>query len=188
MEKKPFFPEKEHMMLIVVDIQDNLLKAFKNDIAEKVVTKSSILIQYFKQNKLPIMVFEQYPKGIGPTNEKIKEALGEHYKPITKTCFSGFCADGFKEEMDKINKKDIVLIGIESHICVLQTCYDLIQNNKNVYVPADAVGSRTKVDWQMGLKNMELMGASIMSTEILIFKWLTRAGTDEFKAMLPYLK
>lgn len=188
MALKPFFPEKENTVLVVVDIQDNLLKAFKSDIAEKVVAKSSLLIRYFTMKKYPIIVFEQYPKGIGPTNLTIKDALGEYYKPIIKNCFSGVCADGFKEAIDTVNKKDVVLIGIESHICVLQTCYDLIMAGKNVYIPADAVGSRTKLDWQMGIKNMEMMGASLTSTEILIFKWLERAGTDEFKAMLPYLK
>lgn len=185
---KSFYPEKENMVLIVVDIQDNLLKAFKSEVAERVVSKSSTLITYFKQKSYPIIVFEQYPKGIGPTNEKIKEALGDSYKPITKNCFSGVCADGFEEALNKTGKNEVVLIGIESHICVLQTCFDLISKNKRVYVPADAVGSRTELDWQMGLKNMEQMGATISSTEILIFKWLQRAGTEEFKAMLPYLK
>ncbi len=188
MSVKPFFPEKEKMVLVVVDIQDNLLKAFKSDIAEKVVNKSSILIHYFRQKNYPIIVFEQYPKGIGPTNQRIKDALGEAYKPITKNCFSGACADGFSEVMHNVNKRDVFLIGIESHICVLQTCYDLVLNGKNVYIPADAVGSRTKLDWQMGLKNMENMGACLLTTEILVFKWLERAGTEEFKAMLPYLK
>ncbi|GAB4437437.1 MAG: isochorismatase family protein [bacterium] len=188
MSVKPFFPEKDNTVLIVVDIQDNLLKAFKSDVAERVVSKSAILITYFKQKGYPIIVFEQYPKGIGPTNERIKEALGDQYKPITKNCFSGVCADGFDDALVKAGKDNVVLIGIESHICVLQTCFDLVSKNKNVYVPADAVGSRTELDWQMGLKNMELMGASISSTEILIFKWLEKAGTEEFKAMLPYLK
>jgi len=188
MSLKPFFPEKDNTVLVVVDIQDNLLKAFKSEIAEKVVAKSSLLIRYFALKKFPIIVFEQYPKGIGPTNSAIKEALGDYYKPITKNCFSGVCADGFKEALDTVNKRDVVLIGIESHICVLQTCYDLISAGKNVFVPTDAVGSRTKLDWQMGIKNMELMGASLSSVEILVFKWLERAGTEEFKSMLPYLK
>lgn len=183
-----FFPEKENMVLVVVDIQDKLLNTFKSEMAERVVSKSSLLITYFRQKGYPIIVFEQYPKGIGPTNEKIKEALGDAYKPITKTCFSGVCADGFDDAFKAHEKKDVVLIGIECHICVLQTCYDLISKGKRVYVPADAVGSRTELDWQMGLKNMELMGARICSTEMLIFRWLRQAGTEEFKMMLPYLK
>lgn len=188
MSLKPLFPEKDNMLLIVVDIQDNLLKTFDKDIADTIVNKSSILIRYFNKKCYPIIVFEQYPKGIGPTNEKVKDALGESYKPLTKNCFSGVCADGFKEALSKIDKRDIVLIGIESHICVLQTCYDLILMGKNVYLPVDAVGSRKKIDWQIGVKNMEQMGAKTVTTEILVFKWLERAGTEEFKAMLPYLK
>lgn len=152
------------------------------------VQKSSLIIRYFKHKNYPILVFEQYPKGIGPTNEIIKEALGDSYQPIVKNCFSGVCAEGFEEKLNNINKRDIILIGIEAHICVLQTCYDLVTKGKNVYVPADAVGSRFRTDWEFGLKAMERMSANILTTEILIFKLLERAGTDDFKFMLPYLK
>lgn len=186
--KKIFFPEKEDMALVVVDIQDNLLKVFNEEIREKVVYKSSLIIRYFRYKKLPIIVFEQYPKGIGPTNQAIKDALEDDYKPVTKSCFSGVRAEGFKETLEKAGKKQIVLIGIESHICVLQTCYDLLSLGKDVFVPVDAVGSRFKLDWQTGVKNMEGMGANITTAEILIFKWLEKAGTEDFKAMLPYLK
>lgn len=182
------FPKKEDMLLIVVDIQDNLLKVFREDVRERIIKKSSTIISYFRQQRLPILVFEQYPKGIGPTNERIKEALQEDYKPITKNCFSGSFAEGFDAAMAITRKKEVILIGIEAHICVLQTCYDLICSNYKVYVPADAVGSRFKLDWQVGLNAMEKMGATITTTEMLIFRWLGRAGTDEFKAMLPYLK
>ncbi|MCX7990679.1 MAG: isochorismatase family protein [Proteobacteria bacterium] len=188
MELKNFFPEKENLALIVVDIQDNLLKAFKDEIKDKIIQKASLIIRYFKHKNYPIIVFEQYPKGIGPTNETIKEALGDSYQPIVKNCFSGVCAEGFEDKLSSVNKRDIVLIGIEAHICVLQTCYDLILKGKNVYVPADAVGSRFKVDWQFGLRAMENMSANILSTEILIFKLLEKAGTEDFKFMLPYLK
>jgi len=185
---KEFFPPKEDSLLIVVDIQDNLLKVFKDDVKERIITKSVSIIKYFRQQKLPILMFEQYPKGIGPTNERIKEALEDDYKPITKNCFSGVFAEGFKDAFDKINKKHVILIGIEAHICVLQTCYDLLLAGYKVYVPADAVGSRYKVDWEVGLRIMEQMGATILTTEVLIFRWLGRAGTEEFKCMLPYLK
>ncbi len=182
------FPDKNDTFLIVVDIQDNLLKVFKDEVKERILSKSSTLIRYFRQQAMPILVFEQYPKGIGPTNERIKEALEDDYKPITKTCFSGFLAENFKDAIDIIKKKNVVLIGIEAHICVLQTCYDLLCSGYNVYVCADAVGSRFDLDWDVAIKTMEKMGAIVLTTEMLIFRWLGRAGTEEFKCMLPYLK
>lgn len=182
------FPDKNDTFLIVVDIQDNLLKVFKDEVKERILSKSSTLIRYFRQQAMPILVFEQYPKGIGPTNERIKEALEDDYKPITKTCFSGFLAENFKDAIDIIKKKNVVLIGIEAHICVLQTCYDLLCSGYNVYVCADAVGSRFDLDWDVAIKTMEKMGAIVLTTEMLIFRWLGRAGTEEFKSMLPYLK
>lgn len=182
------FPPKDDTLLIVVDIQDNLLKAFKEDVRNRILTKSVTIIRYFRQQRMPILVFEQYPKGIGPTNQKIKEALEEDYKPITKSCFSGSFAEGFKDAIDIIKKKNVVVIGIESHICVLQTCYDLLCSGYNVYVCADAIGSRFDLDWEIALKTMENMGATVLTTEMLIFRWLGRAGTEEFKCMLPYLK
>ncbi len=185
---KKFFPPKEDSLLIVVDIQDNLLKVFKDDVKERIITKSVSIIKYFRQQRMPILVFEQYPKGIGPTNERIKEVLEDDYKPITKDCFSGVFAEGFKGAIDIINKKHVIVIGIEAHICVLQTCYDLLCAGYRVYVLADAVGSRNKVDWELGIRIMEQMGATILTTEVLIFRWLGRAGTEEFKCMLPYLK
>lgn len=188
MDLKKLFPEKDNLALIVVDIQDNLLKAFKEDIRDKIIQKSSLIIRYFKHKNYPIIVFEQYPKGIGPTNEVIREVLGDSYQPIVKNCFSGVCAEGFEDKLKNLDKNDVVLIGIEAHICVLQTCYDLIIKGKNVFVPADAVGSRFKTDWEFGLKYMEKMSAHILTTEILIFKLLERAGTEDFKFMLPYLK
>ncbi len=188
MDLKNFFPEKDNMALIVVDIQDNLLKAFKDEVREKILQKSALVIRYFKYKNYPLMVFEQYPKGIGPTNSLIKEALQDSYQPIVKNCFSGVCAEGFSESFETLNKRDVVLIGIEAHICVLQTCYDLISKGKNVYVLADAVGSRFRLDWEKGLEAMKAMGANILTTEILIFRLLGRAGTEDFKFMLPYLK
>jgi nicotinamidase-related amidase len=185
---KEFFPQKEDSLLIVVDIQDNLLKVFKDEVKERIINKSVSIIKYFRQQKMPILVFEQYPKGIGPTNERIKEALEDDYKPISKTCFSGVFAEGFKNTIDVMNKKSVILIGIEAHICVLQTCYDLLCAGYKVFVLADAVGSRNKVDWEIGIRILEQMGATILTTEVLIFRWLGRAGTEEFKCMLPYLK
>lgn len=186
--KEFFFPPKEDSILIVVDIQDNLLKVFQEDIRERIINKSITIIKYFRQQRMPILVFEQYPKGIGPTNQKIKEVLEDDYKPITKNCFSGAFAEGFKSAIDLVGKKNVILIGIEAHICVLQTCYDLLCGGYNVFVLGDAVGSRYKIDWELGLKIMEKMGATILTTEILVFRWLGRAGTEEFKCMLPYLK
>ncbi|MCX7770730.1 MAG: isochorismatase family protein [Proteobacteria bacterium] len=182
------FPQKDESILIVIDIQDNLLKVFQEEIKERILNRSVAIIKYFRQHRMPILVFEQYPKGIGPTNQRIKDALEEDYKPITKTCFSGSFAEGFKEAIDIIKRKNIILIGIESHICVLQTCYDLLCSGYNVFICADAVGSRYNLDFEIAIKTMENMGATILSTEMLIFRWMGRAGTEEFKCMLPYLK
>lgn len=181
-------PPRDGLGLLVVDLQDGFFKIFDKKVADQVVRNSEKIIALFRRKNFPVAVSEHYPKGLGPTNARIAETLSDDYDPFLKTHFSCFMENGFSERFAAMNRRHIVLIGVETQICVLQTCYDLISAGNRVYVPVDAVGSRTKVDWQYGLKTMKKMGAALMTTEMLIFWLLEKAGTEDFKFMLPYLK
>jgi len=176
--------DKNKTLLLIVDIQDVLLPKIR--FGEMVVDNTTKLIEYAKIAGIPIMVTEQYPKGLGHTTERIKNAIPD-FKPIEKLAFGCFGDKEFVKKLKKHKKDTLIVLGIETHVCVCQTVLEAVENYK-VYVPVDAVSSQEKGDWATALQRMKDAGARIVSTEMLIFELLQVAGTDEFKKILPYLK
>ena len=179
--------EKERTVLVAIDFQEAQTKIMPLDVGKILLRNMKILIAFAKQLNMPILATEQYPKGLGRTIAEIREALGE-ITPIEKVSFSCCGARAFNERLEEMKRSQIILAGIEAHVCVLQTAIDLIQRNYEVHVVADAVGSRKKLDWEMGLKWMEKKGAMISTTEIIAFQLLKEAGTEDFKKLSKFLK
>ena len=182
------FPQKDESLLLIVDFQDTILGIFKEKIVNMLKKNVKILIEMAKKFNLPIVVMEQNNEKLKHTNPEIQETLGEYYKPLNKIYFSGYRDIKIRETLKKSGKNDIIICGIETHICVFQTAMDLINDAYNVYVVADAVGSRYKVNWQVGLNKMKNLGCKILTTEMLLFYFLEKVGTDEFRHFLPLLK
>lgn len=180
MEK--FLINKENAVLLIVDIQDRLAAAMKDKVREDVIKNCLHLIELSKMMNIPVVLTEQYPKGLGQTVNEIKEALTE-YKPIEKIAFNCCYEQNFIDEIKRLNKKTILLTGMETHICVLQTCIGLLQEWFYVHVVSDAVCSRAKENWKTGIEFMRDSGAVITCTETVLFQILKVAGTDEFKAI-----
>jgi nicotinamidase-related amidase len=179
--------EKEKTVLVAIDFQEAQTKIMPLEVGKILLRNMKILIAFAKQLNIPILATEQYPKGLGRTINEIREELGE-ITPIEKVSFSCCGARVFNERLEEMKKSQIILAGIEAHICVLQTAIDLIRRNYEVHVVADAVGSRKKLDWEMGLKWMEKKGAVISTTEIIAFQLLKEAGTEDFKKLSKFLK
>jgi isochorismate hydrolase len=137
---------------------------------------------------VPVIVTEQYSKGLGNTVDPIKVVLKEHYKPIDKLSFSCWGDPTFQDAFKRLNKKYVMVAGIESHVCVLQSVIDLLAQGYYVHVVSDAVCSRYKTDWKKALKLMRDAGAVITTTEIAMFQLLQRAGIPEFKVISPLFK
>ncbi len=182
------FPEKDNSLLLIVDFQDTILKIFKEKIVKMLKKNLIILIEMAKFYNLPIVVMEQNNEKLKYTNKDIQNILGRFYNPLNKIYFSGYKDEKIKNSIKSFNKKDIIVCGIETHICVFQTVYDLIKDSYNVYVIADAVGSRYKINWIEGIEKMRKIGCEILTTEMLLFYWLEKVGTDDFKHFLPFLK
>ena len=180
-----FFLNKSKTALLIIDIQDRLAAVMKHK--EAVVTNCLHLIELSKMFNMPIVVTEQYPKGLGQTVEEIRKALPV-YQPIEKLTFS--CCDeaAFINEIKKLNKKNIILTGMETHICILQTCIGLLENGFNVHLVKDAVCSRSKENWRTAYEFMRDAGAVITCTETVLFQLLKIAGTEEFKAISKRIK
>lgn len=182
MEK--FFLEKDNSLLIIIDIQERLASAMK--VKEEITTNCLHLIELSKLLEIPIIVTEQYPKGLGQTIEEIRNALPS-YNPIEKITFD-CCMERYFLEKVKEYGKNIILTGMETHICVLQTCLGLLKEGFNVHVVKDAVSSRSKENWKTGLEFMRDAGAVITCTETVLFQILKIAGTEQFKAISKRIK
>ena len=171
--------------LLVVDIQEKLLPAMFEK--ERVTANSEKLIRGARILGVPVVVTEQYRKGLGPTVPGIAAAM-EKFAPLEKLTFSACGAAGWRAAFNKADVSDMVLCGIECHVCVTQTCLDLLDSSFTVFVAADATSSRTAENYRAGLERMRDSGAVIVSTEMILFELLGRAGTDEFKQVLNLVK
>ncbi|NWF76797.1 MAG: hydrolase [Nitrospirae bacterium] len=183
MEK--FFLDKTNTALVIIDIQERLASVMK--VKETVIQNCLHLIELSKTYGIPIILTEQYPKGLGQTVEEIRKALPE-YRPLEKMTFTCCEEQSFLDEIEKLNKRTIIIAGMEAHVCVLQTCISLLKNGYNVHVVKDAVSSRTKENWKAGIEFMRDAGAVITCTEIVLFQILKIAGTEEFKAISRRIK
>ena len=164
---------REQAALVVVDIQEGFRPY---DAFAQVAESSAKLLQAARILALPVLVSEQYPKGLGHTAPEV----GLQGEPrVEKTVFSAARAEGF----DLGDARQALVCGIETHVCVSQTVHDLLDRGLEVHVPADAVGSRHRVDYERGLERMERAGAVVTTVEAALFELLERAGTPEFKAV-----
>ena len=167
--------------LVIVDVQEAFRPAVRE--FETVAAGVASLIRGARILGLPVVVTEQYPKGLGATVPEVAEHL-DGIEPIAKVSFSAAAADGFD-----LGARDQVLVcGIESHVCVSQTAHDLLDRGVEVHVARDAVTSRTEANSELGLHKMEGSGAVLTSVETALFELLGAAGTDEFKRVQELVK
>ncbi len=180
-----FVLKRDDALLVIVDIQERLAVAMSEK--ERVIANTLHLIEAAKLLGVPLLVTEQYPKGLGPTVPEVRNAVQE-YAPIEKITFS-CCGEGFfTEAVEETGKKQIILVGMETHVCVLQTCIDLLNAEYDVHVVADAICSRTDANYRTALEFMRDAGAVITCTETVLFQLLVKAGTEEFKAISKRIK
>ena len=176
--------------LLVVDIQDRLLPAMPADDAARMVRNAVILIQAADQLGLPIVASQQYPRGLGPTVAAIEAALAvaRLVHRFDKLEFSTAAAPPFAALASSLGRDQWIVCGMETHVCVYQTARDLVARGWAVHVCADAVCSRTPLNWELGLGLMQRAGAIVSSAEACVFDLLGRAGSDEFRALSKVLK
>jgi nicotinamidase-related amidase len=175
-----FILNKDNSVLVIVDIQDKLAVVMEQK--EKVTKNCLHIIETAKLLGIPMILTEQYPKGLGQTISGIKEALPE-YNPLEKVTFDCCKGDGFLQKIASLRKTHIILTGMETHVCVLQTCLGLMGKGYFVHLVSDAVCSRKKDDFKTGRKMMRDAGAVLTCTETVLFQLLEKAGTPEFKAI-----
>ena len=173
--------DRERAALVVVDLQE----AFRPAVVdfERVAANAGVLVQGARILGLPVVATEQYPKGLGRTVPEVAEHLNG-IEPLEKVCFSAADAEGF--ELD--GRDQVVVCGIESHVCVSQTAHGLLDRALEVHVARDAVSSRTEENRELGLHKMEASGAVLTSVETALFELLGAAGSEEFKQVQGLIK
>jgi nicotinamidase-related amidase len=175
----------EDTAAVCVDMQEKFTGIIHK--FDKIIKNSKILIDGLNILEVPIIVTEQYPKGLGNTIPEIKEHL-EEYNPIEKLAFSCCGSDEFCETLKKTDKKNVIVFGIETHVCVLQTVLDLIEMNYQPVLIEDCVSSRKKSDRKTALNRMRQEGTIISSYESILFELSRVAGTEKFKQISKLVK
>jgi nicotinamidase-related amidase len=173
----------QHGALLVVDVQDKLLERIEG--RATVVANSVRLVKVAQLLHLPVWATEQYPEGLGPTTAALAELIPQ--RPA-KTAFHCCAVPQLLEQLYGRQIHHVTLAGIEAHVCVAQTALELLSLGFGVQIPADAVGSRHKIDWEFALRRLEHAGAIVSSTEAVIFEWAERADRPEFKAISTLIK
>lgn len=178
--------EREESCLVVVDIQERLLPAVAAP--GQVIERAGILIRAAVRLGVPILVSEQYPRGLGPTVEAVKRELPASATILEKLTFSAFADDGFANGLQALKRRQVVLFGLEAHVCVLQTVEQLLAAGSEVFVVADATSSRVPASHEAAMLRLGRSGAVIVTAEMVVFEWLRRSGTPEFKEISALLK
>jgi len=179
--------KSEELVILVIDPQEKLHpKIFEH---ERVTRNCNLLIHLAQVTGIPLVVTTQYEKGLGGIVDEIKSVLPD-MGFIDKVEFGCFNNQVFAERIKDLgsSRNTLILCGIESHICVTQTALGALEKGYIVHVASDAVSSRTAWNWQVGLDRMKESGATISSTEMIIYEVLGRSDSPEFKAMLPHLR
>ncbi|HSZ63878.1 MAG TPA: hydrolase [Terriglobales bacterium] len=179
--------EPEQCALIVVDIQEKLLPPIWEK--ERLVRNVQLLIRLAGILKIPALVTTQYAKGLGSTVPDIASLLPDA-PSVDKLMFSCFGSDVFCSLLKRLpgQRTTVLLCGMETHICVMQTALGALRDGYLVHVASDAVSSRTELNWRIGLDRMRAAGAILSSAEMMIYELLRSSGAPAFRELLPYLK
>jgi nicotinamidase-related amidase len=176
---------RQHSVLHIIDVQEKLF----NVMNEREALRDNMvkMLKGIRVMDIPVIWIEQYPQGLGKTIPELSDIM-EGMEPLEKMCFSSSRNQAFNEQLKKLGRNQVTIMGIETHVCVYQTVADLIRRGFDVRVVADACSSRTGQNHEYGIRAMENRGAKITTVEMALFELLGEAGTDEFRRISRIIK
>ncbi len=178
---------RDNVLFVLIDFQEKFFPILKKSVVKLVKANILLLIKMFKELNIPMIGTEHYVKGLGHTEKDVLKKWGD--APMTGKVIFNCCGDEkFLQNLEKNSRPVVVIAGLETHICVLQTVLDLLERNYQVVVLKDAVVSSTRLKWANGIQLMKEAGAHILNTETLLFYLLKRADTKEFKYLVKLLE
>jgi nicotinamidase-related amidase len=178
----------ENSLLLIIDIQSKLTNVMPEGAAEDMLKNSSRLVESANLLNIPVLVTEQYPHGLGVTVDSLKEKLNSDTLYFEKTGFSCCAADNFNATLQKSARKQIIIVGQETHVCILQTALELLQQGYQVYILEDAVCSRKAEHKFYALQRMQQQGATISNFESVLFEWLQDSKHVHFSTISQLLR
>lgn len=174
-------------LLLIVDIQEKLAPVIHR--VSRLVTNTVALLEAARELDVPVLATEQFRQGLGATVAPVAVPIAARGIPILAKCsFNATAEPPIREALTASNRRDVVICGAEAHVCVLQTAMGLMGMGLRPIVVSDAVSSRKPGDCQAGIERLRAAGAIIVTTEMVIFEWLERADTDEFRRLLPTIR
>ncbi len=185
MHMVPELLSRDSSVLVVIDVQENLLPHIHEH--DRLLRRLDLLLAAVRTMGIPVVLTEQYPRGLGPTVEKVRQAI-PGCDPLSKMEFSCASGPGFADRLAVLKRTQIVLVGIEAHVCVAQSALELAGQGQHVYVVADATGSRRPFDAETAMRRLQSSGVVVTTAEAVVFEWLRRAGGEEFKALQQKIK
>jgi nicotinamidase-related amidase len=180
--KDKFFLDRDKAVLVVIDVQEKLCVAMDHKVLGRLTKHIGILLESAAELGVPVLVTEQYVKGLGATLPELKEkaAAAPCYEKMAFSCCG---SDEFVANLTSLGRTQVIITGMETHVCVLQTVIELREAGFEVHLVKDAVMSRCKQNWQTAVEAMTLAGAVPTSTESVLFQLLKVAGSDEFRKL-----
>jgi nicotinamidase-related amidase len=173
-------------LLLIIDVQERLWPFISN--ADQVRDRCQVMMKGAEALEVPVLISEQYPKGLGPTLPAIRDCQPLEAPVFEKTAFGCLGDDPLAEYLESAGRRQLVVCGIETHVCVLQTVLEAVARGYRCAVVADAVGSREAGNRQLALDRMRQEGASIVSSEIILFEWMKNAKHPAFKTISALVK
>jgi nicotinamidase-related amidase len=180
---------RDKSQLLIIDVQEKLLSAISGK--DRVVERCVRLVRAARMLHVPITLSEQYPQGLGATVDPIRESFANDGLVVDKVEFSCLKSEPLRERLHELRRRgrpQVVIGGIEAHVCVAQTAIDLEAQGFESFVVADAVGSRAKTSRKLALSRLARDGVDVVDSEMVLFEWLERAGTPEFKELQALIK
>lgn len=181
MNLSKFSLNRHEAVLVVIDVQERLVPAMKKSVYEKVAKNIARLLEGARELGIPVVTTEQYPRGLGHTMPELKDACGDTI--IEKVSF-GCCGEpAFMARLKELGRREVIITGMEAHVCVYQTVLGLLEADYYVHLLRDAICSREKENFEAGVANAAAAGAVVSTTEMALFQLLKEAGTPEFKVI-----
>jgi nicotinamidase-related amidase len=184
----PMTLDRARTALVVIDVQERLFPAMDADHREEVMRNIKVLTATARRLNLGTLVTEQYPKGLGHTLQEVKDALPPGVQPVEKVAFSCQGVEAFRSRLTATGARQLLLAGIEAHVCVLMSALDLLAEGYAVHIVADAVTSRTQANWRLAMAQLRQAGAVVTTTETVLFQLLRQADTDDFRELARLIR
>ncbi len=188
MNTHPTLLKNLESVLVIVDMQEKLSAVMTEIDASAMHENTVSLLEAAKNLAIPVLVTEQYPQGLGQTELSVREALPNNAPIFEKTAFSCYGASGFMPALEKTKRKQVILVGQEAHVCILQTALDLVAHDYQVYVVEDAICARKAEHKFYALQRLQMQNVIITNYESVLFEWLRDAAHPDFKVITSLLK